>query len=226
MARIHRRLALGLLAGGASAAALGAGYVVGRPHADALFEWPRPQEDRQPGDDWWPADGPPAADDERRQIQGYASATSVAPGDPLDFHVSVNPGGRYRISIYRLGWHGGVGARRMLTSPELSGIGQPVPPADPSNGVIACRWPVSWSLRVPSDWTSGLYQAVFTSAGGWRACTPFVVRDDRRAAAICVVLPVTTWQAYNQWPLDQRNGTSLYPGFDGWRACGGGGSAG
>ncbi|MEU2985270.1 N,N-dimethylformamidase beta subunit family domain-containing protein [Micromonospora aurantiaca] len=217
MDRLRRRTALGLLVGGASAAALGPFDPVlgGRPD-DSPTRWPVPpveRENRAAGEPWWPEHGGRAADDRRRQIQGYASTTSVAPGEEIDFHVAVNPGGRFRISVHRLGWYDGAGARTMLTSPELRGVPQPVPVADPDTGVLDCRWPVSWRLSVPHGWTSGLYQAVFTSADGWRACTPFVVRDDRRPAALCVVLPVTTWQAYNQWPRDRRSGKSLYNGY-------------
>ncbi|MFI2648647.1 N,N-dimethylformamidase beta subunit family domain-containing protein [Micromonospora fulviviridis] len=217
MVRIRRRWALGLLLGGVSATALGTSEpVLSRRRASTPVRRQSPPvevENRAAGEPWWPPDGARAADDRRRQIQGYASTTSLAPGDSVDFHVAVNPAGRFRITVHRLGWYGGAGARTMLTSPDLDGTPQPVPPADPATGAIACRWPASWTLRVPEDWTSGLYQAVFTSADGWRACTPFVVRDDRRAAALCVVLPVTTWQAYNQWPRDRRAGKSLYNGY-------------
>ncbi|SCL16564.1 hypothetical protein GA0070624_1049 [Micromonospora rhizosphaerae] len=218
MFRLRRRWALGLLAGGASAVALGTTEpALGEHHAGRLARREPPPvelENQAVGEPWWPPqDARRNADDRHRQIQGYASATSVAPGETIDFHVAVNPAGRYRISVHRLGWYGGAGARTLVTSPEFDGVPQPVPAADPATGTIACRWPVSWTLRVPEDWTSGLYQAVFTSADGWRACTPFVVRDDRRAAALCVVLPVTTWQAYNQWPMDGRTGKSLYNGF-------------
>ncbi|MDZ5445562.1 DUF6605 domain-containing protein [Micromonospora sp. 4G57] len=217
MVRLRRRWALGLLAGGVSAVALGTTEpVLGRRRSGTLVRRQPPPvevENRAAGTPWWPEDGRRATNDRHRQIQGYASTTSVAPGESIDFHVAVNPAGRYRISIHRLGWYDGAGARTVLTSPEFDGVPQQVPAVDPVTGAIACRWPVSWTVRVPDDWTSGLYQAVFTSADGWRACTPFVVRDDRRAAALCVVLPVTTWQAYNQWPRDRRVGKSLYNGY-------------
>jgi hypothetical protein len=171
-------------------------------------------ENQAPGRTWPPTDSrKPGVDDRRRQIQGYASATSVAHGQTIDFHVAVAPAGPYRITIVRLGWYGGAGARELLTSPELIGEPQPVPVPEPGTGALICRWPVSWTLRIPDDWTSGLYQAIFTSAEGWRGYTPFVVRDDRRAAALCVVVPFTTYQAYNLWPLDGTTGRSLYYGY-------------
>ena len=43
---------------------------------------------------------------------------------------------------------------------------------------------------------------------------PFVVRDDNRASRLCVVLPFSTYQAYNMWPADGRLGKSLYYGYD------------
>src|SRR5215216_5684748 len=48
-------------------------------------------------------------------IKGFTTHESVRPGDPLQFKVdSPAP---YRISIYRLGWYGGNGARFMPSSP-------------------------------------------------------------------------------------------------------------
>ena len=132
MDRFRRRTALGLLVGGASAAALGPLDPVfgGRP-GDSPNRLPIPpvspveRENRALGEPWWPEDDGRAADDRRRQIQGYASTTSVAPGEEIEFHVAVNPAGRFRISVHRLGWYGGAGARTMLTSPELRGVPHP-----------------------------------------------------------------------------------------------------
>jgi hypothetical protein len=52
-------------------------------------------------------------------IEGFASKTSVAPGDSIDFMVSTNPAARYIIDIYRTGYYGGLGGRHM-TRLELS----------------------------------------------------------------------------------------------------------
>ncbi|WBB78184.1 hypothetical protein O7606_18310 [Micromonospora sp. WMMD882] len=232
MAGVRRRRTLGLFTLGASAATAGALWLTTGPDDPAVVQsrWGRPtppasnatgvgphpveRENRAAGRPWPPTgDRRPGVDDRRRQIQGYASTTSVAPGGTVDFHVATQPAGAYRISVLRLGWYGGAGARELLTSPELPGRPEPVPAPDPVTGALICRWPVSWTLRVPDDWVSGLYQAVFTSADGWHAYTPFVVRDDRRAAALCVVLPFTTYQAYNQWPMDGVAGKSLYYGY-------------
>ena len=51
------------------------------------------------------------------QIQAYASATSVLPGQNLTFYVSTqSEGTAYTIDIYRLGWYGGDGGRLMAVT--------------------------------------------------------------------------------------------------------------
>ncbi|GIJ27944.1 hypothetical protein Vqi01_31060 [Micromonospora qiuiae] len=103
MPRLSRRGVLGLLVGSASVSSLGAAEpVLQDRRTGTLIE----VENQASGERWWPTRSQHrAADDRQRQIQGYASATSVAPGESIDFHVTVNPAGRYRISIHRLGWY-------------------------------------------------------------------------------------------------------------------------
>lgn len=167
-------------------------------------------ENRSAGSRAWRRGRTP--DDITRQIQGYASATSVNLGESIDFHVTVDSEQDFTVEIYRLGWYGGEGSRHMTTSPALRGLRQPAPALDEQTGLVTCAWSPSWTLNVPADWTSGLYLASFVT-GDWRAATPFVIRDDHRTAALCVVVPFTTYQAYNQWPTDGKIGKSLYYGF-------------
>src|SRR5262249_49795132 len=70
-----------------------------------------------------------------------------------------------------------------------------------------------WSVRVEPDWVSGLYMAVFVNAKGRRSYCPFVVRDDR-PADLCVIVPFTTYQAFNKFPADRQSGRSLYHGYN------------
>jgi hypothetical protein len=151
-------------------------------------------------------------DDVARQIQGYASRASVNVGESVDFRVTVDTEQDFAIEIYRMGWYGGEGSRLVITSPTLRGTRQPDPMLDMGTGLVTCGWAASWTLDVPLDWTPGLYIASFV-AGEWRAATPFVIRDDDGDAAFCVVIPFTTYQAYNMWPTDGKIGKSLYYGF-------------
>ncbi|MCP3817698.1 hypothetical protein NLX86_05985 [Streptomyces sp. A3M-1-3] len=118
----------------------------------------------------------------------------------------------FTVAVFRLGHYGGEGARQLTTSPPLAGTPRPVPAAAPETGTTACDWPVSWSLDIPADWVSGIFLAVFTAADGHRSYTPFVVRDTSRPSDLLVVLPFTTYQAYNMWPEDGRTGKNLYRG--------------
>ncbi|MGA4540941.1 N,N-dimethylformamidase beta subunit family domain-containing protein [Uniformispora flossi] len=154
-----------------------------------------------------------AANDIGHPIKGYASATSVGAGERLDFHVSVAPAGQYTVAIYRLGDYAGAGGRHLVTSPRLNGAPGAPAALDVSSGMLSCDWPVGWSLDIPKDWTSGAYLAVFDDEHDNRNYTVFVVRDDHRSADYLVVLPFSTYQAYNQYPLDGRTGKSLYYGY-------------
>src|SRR5581483_10069140 len=60
------------------------------------------------------------------EIEGYASLTSVNRGGQISFFVNTaDP--TYMLEIYRMGWYGGVGARRVLGPVQLTGIRQPIP---------------------------------------------------------------------------------------------------
>lgn len=148
------------------------------------------------------------------RIEGYASETSVLPGQQVHFHVSTPDGDRFRIEVYRLGWYGGLGARRLTCLPSCEGD-EPgyrygMPRVD-SSGVIQAGWPTVETLRVPDNWVSGYYYALLrlTHGGdetGARAWAVFIVRDPPdRHSQVLVQVPVNTWQAYNPW-----GGRSLY----------------
>ena len=76
-------------------------------------------ENANTGSTEWLWAGLPRHDDEiyelgwrrRKGIEAYASHTSVRPGDTLDVHVSTYPVNNYSVSIYRMGYYGGAGAR-------------------------------------------------------------------------------------------------------------------
>ena len=184
--------------------------LVGSPAA--LAANPVQVENAKPGDSYWMA---ATQDPSSSAIEGYATATSVRPGDSIGFHVSTNPAARYRIEIDRLGWYGGSGGRRVAClvraaldascSQDELGVQQPTAPApDPVTGEVDAGWSVTDTLSVPADWTSGYYLAVFRLTSGPSAgqtgYTPFIVQAPvGDHAAILVQVPANTWQAYNTW---------------------------
>jgi hypothetical protein len=147
------------------------------------------------------------------QVKGFASATSVAHGEHIAFHLATRASQDVTVTVHRMGWYRGARARLMATSPRLHCTPQQAPSLHAPTGTIRCDWPATWSVQVPTGWPSGLYLASFTSADGYRSVTPFVVREAVRQSEFLVVLPFTTYQAYNQYPLDGSLGRSLYFGF-------------
>jgi hypothetical protein len=112
-----------------------------------------------------------------------------------------------------VGHYDGTGGRQVLVSEPMQGAPQKMPANDPVTGLVDCDWPASWTLNVPDGWASGYYFAVFRTAGGQRSCTPFVVRDDRRRSDFLMIVPFTTYQAYNFWPRDGHTARSFYRGY-------------
>ena len=92
----------------------------------------------------------------RRGIEAYASHTSIKAGETLDVHVSTYPVNKYSVSIYRMGYYGGAGARLMRTLGPLQGTAEPTP-KDGDRNLIECNWKVGFSLEIPKDWLSGVY---------------------------------------------------------------------
>lgn len=133
-------------------------------------------------------------------IEGYASRTSVYPGDSIDFMVSTSPACLFTVDIYRLGYYGGTGGRHLLRLGTFDGEEQPVL-VETVERLRQCNWQVSATLQVPSDWISGVYLAKLTRGEtlGAQSYIIFVVKQQRKSE-ILVQVSDLTWQAYNKWP--------------------------
>src|SRR2546426_5208449 len=169
-------------------------------------------ENQQPGSANWQMllSGLKPADDVSKQIKGYASATSVNQGESITFHVTVTPAQSYTMDVYRMGWYQGLLGRLMQSIGPLQGVAQPACPVDAATGLIECDWTASYTLTVPTSWTSGAFLAMLTNAQGYQNYITFVVRDDARRADLLFQQAVTTYQAYNNYPDDHVTGKSLY----------------
>ena len=164
-------------------------------------------ENQKPGTPDWDLTDPALA----REIEGYASRTSVNGGEPIALFVHTIAA-RYTIDVFRAGWYGGAGARRVAGPIERTGVAQDVPAPDPSTGLIECAWRDPYRLDTSGPdgaWTSGVYLARLTARpSGKQSFIVFVVRDDAREPAMVFQSSVTTFAAYNNW-----GGKSLY-GFN------------
>lgn len=169
-------------------------------------------ENARPGTTAWQPPGEPTT-----AIEGYASQVGALPGAGIQLHVSTSPAARYRVEIFRLGWYGGSGGRRVACIPgcgsDEQGSAQPLPgppPADAHAPPIRADWPVTDTFTVGSNWVSGYYMIRFVLTSGPRAglasWTFLIVREPPgRNSQILVQVPVNTWEAYNAW-----GGKSLY----------------
>src|SRR3954454_17118426 len=166
-------------------------------------------ENNQTGDIYWYISGPGDP-----SIQGFATDISVNTGATVSFKVKTDASG-YTIDIYRLGYYGGAGARKVATVSPSAVLpqAQPACATNSATGLTDCgAWGVSASWNTAGA-VSGIYVAKLkrTDSGG-ASHIVFVVRDDTRIADVVVQTSDTTWQAYNQYSGLGVGGSSLYCG--------------
>jgi hypothetical protein len=176
------------------------------PFALPSAHWTIQAENAKPGSTDWRLTDPAT----RREIEGYASATSVDRGQDISIYVNTaDP--TFTMQFFRMGWYGGAGAREMMPPVVRAGIKQIIPTPDPETHLQECAWSDPYVLHIPrsSDptvWPSGVYLVKLTAgSSGKQSYVPFVVRDDERSSDLLFQLAVTTDEAYNWW-----EGWSLY----------------
>ena len=161
---------------------------------------------------WWVDPG-----QDSTNLEGYTTQMGTNVGGTVQFKIdNLTGNANYTISIYRLGYYGGDGARLITTINHTgsSVIAQPAPLTDPTTGLVdAGNWSVTDSWAVPSTAVSGVYIANVTQ-GSQVFQIPFVVSDPNSTSDIIFQTSDQTWQAYNPW-----GGADLYtgngPGYSG-----------
>ncbi len=150
-------------------------------------------------------------------IQGFTTDISADQGQTVQFKVDTDASS-YRLDIYRMGYYGGNGARKVATVlPSAPGPSvQPECLSESSTGLIDCgNWAVSASWQVPADAVSGIYFAKLVRMSGPAGASHafFIVRDDDGRSDLLLQTSDTTWHAYNNY-----GGNSLYTGQPAGRA--------
>ena len=132
-------------------------------------------------------------------LQGFATQFSVNVGQTEQFKIKTTASS-YTVDIYRLGWYGGNGARK-IASVTPTARNQPTCLTDPSTNLVDCgNWAVSASWAVPSDAVSGVYIAhLKNAANNDESHIPFVVRNDSSHSDVVFQTSDSTWQAYNYY---------------------------
>ncbi|GAA4957271.1 hypothetical protein GCM10023205_19460 [Yinghuangia aomiensis] len=151
-------------------------------------------------------------------IQGYATEISINVGETVHFKVDT-PANAYRLDIYRLGYYGGNGARKITSVTPSVPLPQNQPDCNTDNsttGLVDCgNWAESASWAVPSDAVSGYYIAKLVRTDGTTGAShiAFVVRNDASTSKMFMQASDSTWQAYNAY-----GGNDLYVGQPAGRA--------
>ena len=108
-------------------------------------------------------------------IQGFGHDISINRGETIFFKIKTDSTD-YRIDIYRMGYYGGMGARRVDTVKPSVKLPQHQPEGlrDATTYLYDCgNWEISASWGAPSDATSGIYFARLvrqdSDPTGWRA---------------------------------------------------------
>ena len=104
-----------------------------------------------------------------QDIQGFATRASLLPGQTVSFKVRLAAPEPFRIDIFRLGYYGGAGARKMgsaaLVSSDAHALAARQPDCHrddegveaPTQLVDCGNWAVVASFAIPTNATTGLY---------------------------------------------------------------------
>jgi hypothetical protein len=163
------------------------------------------EENAKPGTPGWQIQ--PASYDASK-LSAYSGKDSYTCGEIIYLRVNAPASAFISAQVYRMGYYGGVGARR-IWSTEGSALGgkQAAPvivkgsdPSRPMNMVDASGWFLSLGIRVDGSYTPGTYLIKISDRAGWQTYVPFTVRDDTGSKhAFLMQQASTTWQAYNKF---------------------------
>jgi PKD repeat protein len=154
-------------------------------------------------------------------LGGFTPESSYELGENVPLKIGTDlpsfPATDVNISVYRIGYYGGDGARLIAgagaTNVPVNNSFQ-CNPQNTTTGELSCsNWSVSYTIPGNKLPISGIYEAVFTDVGGGGISNyvVFPVRNEASHAAIQYVLPSADYEAYNTWGCK-----SLY-----YDACGG-----
>ena len=150
------------------------------------------------------------------QLQGFATDMSVNVGATESFKISTTSSS-YAIDIYRSGYYGGLGARKIASITPSAQLPQTQPQCvwDVTTELTDCgNWAVSASWTVPTDAVSGVYFARLTdNTRGWDSQILFIVRNDASHSDLVYQTSDPTWEAYNTY-----GGSDFYQGAANGRA--------
>ena len=140
----------------------------------------------------------------QQDIEGYCSHASIKAGETLNVFVSTSPASSFNVDIYRMGYYGGKGGRKMMSIGPLKHI-RNLHQDDGEKNLRDCKWTKTFDIKIPKDWVSGVYVGKMTATvSGMQSYIIFIVKDERKTDFLFQCSDFT-WQEYNRWP-DWRSG--------------------
>jgi hypothetical protein len=115
------------------------------------FANPLVEENNLPGAEDWMLTRPALGREiEGYASKGYASICSASSGQTVALYINT-AAPFFTIEIFRMGWYGGRGARRIWGPLTARGVRQPIPAPDPETGLVDCNWHSSTSIVIGAD---------------------------------------------------------------------------
>ncbi len=141
-------------------------------------------------------------------IGGFTTQTSYNHGENVQLKIGTSassfPSTSVNVSVYRMGWYGGKGARLIpaagATNVKVNNS-LTCNPMNKETGELSCsNWNVTYTIPGSALPVSGIYEATFTDLadGGIQNEVIFTVREER-ASEVLFVLPASSYEAYNTW---------------------------
>ncbi|MGG1630847.1 N,N-dimethylformamidase beta subunit family domain-containing protein [Rossellomorea sp. NRS-1567] len=130
--------------------------------------------------------------DNQHPIEGYGAKPSYSPGETIELKVhTLQP--TFSIEVKRFGEKESI----VFEDAEIKGTKQNYRKYAYKSGA---DWTTSYSLKVPTDWKSGMYGARIYDDSGKEFYIMFTIRNSSNPKPKLAVLANTfTWEAYNRW---------------------------
>ena len=152
------------------------------------------RENARPGTTGWEI-----APDAAHGIEGFADRSYAAVGDEVDLYVStVAPS--FHVEAFRMGYYGGIGARRVWQSSGVSGHEQPACTLTSDTHMVSCdNWSRSLQISIPTAFVPGDYLLKLVGDHGQQGYVPLTIWDPNSHAAYVIKNDIFTWQAWNEY---------------------------
>lgn len=145
-----------------------------------------------------------------RPVQGWFEATSATCGQSVALHLA-SPISGVTISLYRMGFYQGLGARLISRSRVTIPNVVPITTISTSRTInVAKAWPIGWTFQTNQQTPPGDYLVRLDAKGLRSTFVPITVSSLQFRSVATLLSSAFTWQAYNKW-----GGYSLYSGPDG-----------